>query len=634
MGNQDFEDIELESYYEEIDSITLFQAGGDYQIPTFQPVQYQYTPVQMRFNAQESDFIKGPQMPTLPQVDFEGLEKIQGKGHTNDVNQYINSKKAAQSQLQQMVSKYGYEFTKLPAFNELINKMKVDPAELNELVVRKEMSKEFADINKSNGGENEWVTDASGMVLTRDNQTGEYKYLSAFQLSTSTTNSPVTSSEAISLNDRDTKLTKNQTVMPTVAQVWGGDKTLDHLNSQLDKIGKSEWESAQESVGGLGQIRGSDVFGEFGIAKGGSSNVANVRKLYQNLMQTMDTGAKNYFRNKAIQSIGRQNLDEDKYNMLVNQKMSELVLNYVDKTLDTKTSSKQTLSINSALTKEIKGGAGYEIPNVSDIFMHYATGQHAKQFDSGPNKGKMMDIAGWDNGQTNIYDPATGQIGTTEARFYTDIDEKGVGRVQQPIGTEMRGTRVQIIPGLEVTLKGGYQSKARPKLMTIFDKDGNVQTRVVSKMVISAADLKGETIQIPDKKGGFKTIEISDGEEINPEALAMMKGTQIYGGGKMTWNNDENAKKRLIGEAGFDENLAETLINQATPSWDLNDVGLYTIEYMDNYTEQQAHNLSQSAKATTSLLSTTEQIEAGNAQKQSAQDNRVDDFGTELNNIY
>lgn len=634
MDNQDFEDIELELYYDEVDSIPIYQTGGDYQIPTFQPVQYQYTPVQMRFNAQESDFIRGPQMPTLPDVDFEGLEKIQGKGHTNDVNQYINSKKAAQAQLQQMVSKYGYEFTKLPAFTELVSKMKVDPAELNELVVRKEMSKEFADINKSNGGENEWVTDSSGMVLTRETNTGEYKYLTPFQLSTSNNYAPITSSEAINLNDRDLKLTKNRTVMPTVAQVWGGDKTLKHLNSQLDKIGKSEWESANEAIGGLGQIKGSDVYGEYGIAKGGSSNVANVRKLYSNLMQTMDTAAKNYFRNKAIQSIGRQNVDENTFNMLVNQKMSELVLDYVDKTLETSSSSKQTLSINAGLSKEIKGGAGYTPPNKSDILMHYATGQHVQQYDSGPNKGKMTNVAGWDNGQTNIYDPETGKVGTTEARFFTDLDKNGLERVQQPVGTEMKGTRVQLMPGLEVTLKGGYQSKARPKLMTIFDKDGNVSTKVVSKMVISAADLKGQTMQIPDKKGGYKTVEISDGEEINEEALAMLKGKQIYGGGIMTWNNDDKATKMLMGEAGFDKDLAETVINQSTPSWSPTDIGLYTIEYMDDFTENQAHNLSQSADATTKQLAIQEGIGASRAQQQSEQDNRIDAISSQLDNIY
>jgi len=617
-----FEDISLEQY-DEIDATSIYQEGGTFEVPSFQPVVRQFNPVQMRFNAQESDFIKSPGIPQIPDIDYDGLDKLQGKGHTNDVNNYINSKKQAQYELQSLVTKYGYEATKLPIFGEMINRMKVDPAELNELIVRKEMSKEFADINKANGGENEWVTDANGSILVQNSE-GNYEYVDPYVLMTSKDKVPITSSDAIQRNDRDNKLTRNQDIMPAVAQVWGGDKALDHLNSQLDKIGSTERQRASEAIAGLGNLNGSNVFGKAGSDRTLSSNEKQVIDLYQSLMRTMDTAAKNYFRNKAIQSIGKVDLDRETYERAVNEATGKLVLSYVSKVLDTKDISKNTVDIDATLTKGIKGGAGWEMPDEAEWLMSTAQGYYMREVD-----GKLVVDDGWDKSNIYNYDPETGQMMQTDAYFYTDLGQEEKERVQQPIGTSLEGTRVQFNSGIPVTLKGGIQAGANPQLIGFIDKDGRHQLKVKTAGVFKASELEGQTIMVYNKeKRKFESQPIVQDGEITDAAKQLLKAKEVVGAGMFFGNSRDEGIETLVAN-GFSKEEAEAIV-APTDKWGPSDEGMYVIPFMDDYTTTQAHQRNHGKVANRKQLSLENRIKVSGAQEAQQAENQIREMSIRL----
>ena len=176
---------------------SLGGGGGTYRGTEYLP--FIQTPTNIQVPTYISKGNVSEQQIQAPQLDLEELnKKLIGKGHTNDVNAYIESKVQAQQELNNLITMYGADAASLGDFSKLINKMQVNPNELNQLIVRREMSNEYADQNKTNGGQAEWVTSAEGKVFGQ-RPDGSYGYFDRVEIATGKIK-PITSAEAIKLN--------------------------------------------------------------------------------------------------------------------------------------------------------------------------------------------------------------------------------------------------------------------------------------------------------------------------------------------------------------------------------------------------------------------------------------------------
>lgn len=605
---------------DEVINIDKFQAGGTYKVPVYQPFNYQLSPVKLNYNQPQTQALAAPKVD-IPEIDFESLQKLEGKGHTNDVNAYIQKKQAAQQRLKEGISKYGVEFSQTPEFNTLVNSMTVSPNELNELIVRREMSKEFAAINKANGGENEWVTDANGSILVKDASTDGYKYASAYDVTTNENLVPITSADAIQLNDRDPKLAGNALVMQAVSQVWGGQKTLDHINSQMSNLGKSQVEQARESLGRLGNIKGSDVFGSNSVSQASSSNLKNIQTLAKSLMGAMDQGAMNYFRTQAIQQIGRVKASPEEYNKIVQAKTQDLLWQYMAKAIDTSSSSKQSLTIDAQLTKGIAGGAGFEPPEGEDIRNYIGMGISIQR----NSDGTVAVADGFDPVRLSIYDAKTGKYKEVDAANYNrGIDKKFMNAFRPEIGSSLGGRQVSLIPGKNVVLKGGMQTNKAPQIIEYIDSNGDNQTMVKNTGLYTKADLEGITVQVRVKKDdgtfAFEQRPIINSDGNYDETVMAELGGQIVSedDGYLNFGSDskEEVSAKLQSEFGIPKDLADAKASSLDGAL-ANTDGLFEIPYFSPYKAIDVHQGTLSTKVQTGNLAKYEGAKLNQAYQQS-----------------
>lgn len=607
----------------DIDVVDLFQQGGVYQVPSYQPYNYQLNPVKMNFNMSQNDILQAPQVD-IPEIDYEGLNKLQGKGHTNDVNLYIQNKKAAQNKLKQGISKYGIEFAQTNEFNNLLSNMTVSPDELNELVVRKEMSQEYAKINKENGGENEWVTDSNGSIFVRDNRSGEYKYVSPYDLNINTNLIPISSADAIQINDRDKSVAGNNFIMPAVSQVWGGSKSLKHINEQMDKLGKTERASARESLSQLGNLRGSDVFGSTSYSGSSSSNLTQLKTLANSLMSTMDEGALNYFRRQAIQQVGRVKGSEQEYNRAIQTKMHDLIWGYMSKAIDTSVSSKQSLTIDANLTKGISGGAGYEPPTTEDIGHYFGTRISVARDD----QGNVQVMDGLERTRITGYDPKTGKYFETYGGNYNRIiTNEMADRFRPEAGVSLAGRQLQFVSGKGQAVTGGIQTKNTPQLIQYIDPQGNAVSTVKSTALFTEEDLKGVTVrvQVKNDDGTFKWENrpiIKDGE--------LDKTVAEYLGAKTVIEDDnfnlidadeEQVADILISQYGIPKTQAEAF-KQKVDGMGAGVNGVYEIPYFSPYEYYDIHNPTHHKTSLAKNLAQYENIKINNSIQQNSGNNQ------------
>lgn len=359
--------------------------GGNYYGAEYLPFVQTPSNIQMPTYISKVTFQQAPIQ--APQLDLESIQKeLVGKGHTNDVNAYIQTKINAQQEISNLISTYGSDVVNIPNFSSKIASLQVNPAELNELIVRKEMSKEYSDQNKSNGGQAEWVTAADGTIFGQDNRSGKYGYFRRIDVAAGIA-SPITSSDAIKLNDVDRALINDKELMSKVAQTWGGEKAFEHINKNMDKLGKEQWLSASERLGGVDKIGEFLLYGEVGNERGGSTNAKQIASLYKSFTDSMDQSALNYFKNQALDRImntkgpldtsgsnDEVNKRANEYNQAVELETRKLVWDYMQKALDVSSVSKDKVSYNDAYTKaRSTGGGGPMDPRDIDFLHNFTT---------------------------------------------------------------------------------------------------------------------------------------------------------------------------------------------------------------------------------------------------------------------
>jgi hypothetical protein len=359
-------------------------SGGNYYGAEYLPFVQTPSNIQMPTYISKATFQQAPIQ--APQLDLESIQKeLVGKGHTNDVNAYIQTKINAQQEISNLIATYGSDVVNIPNFSSKIASLQVNPAELNELIVRKEMSKEYSDQNKANGGQAEWVTAADGTVFGQDNRTGKYGYFRRIDVAAGIA-SPITSSDAIKLNDVDKALINDKELMSKVAQTWGGEKAFEHVNKNMDKLGKEQWLSASERLGGVDKLGDFLLYGEIGSEQGANSNAKNISTLYKSFMDTMDQSALNYIKNQALDRVmntkgglntegtkDEVNARANEYNQLVERETNKIVWDYMQKALDVGSVSKTKVSYNDAYTQAKSTGGGGPMDPRDIEFLHNFT---------------------------------------------------------------------------------------------------------------------------------------------------------------------------------------------------------------------------------------------------------------------
>ncbi|AXH78409.1 MAG: hypothetical protein [Circular genetic element sp.] len=330
-----------------------------------------------------------PEMPKVPGLDTEALSKLTGEGHTNDTNAYVNKLLGVQNQLQslsalELMSNKG---------KELMKKMyqMQNPAELNALKVRKKMSQEYEESNKAFKGQSAWTTRADGKVFAvfkkDENTPHEYKWVSPNDFLDPELKGklqPLSSTEAIQVNDTDPALTKNTEVMQAVGSTVGGEYANKYVNDLIDKIGDSKGKSSREWVGQIANTDVAQIAGMIGtnkVASGSGNNWNQVTTMFNGLWANMDDGVRNYFRNKATQQVlglgedgikaALEKAGTNDVNRLVEAYSMQNVANFVDKTRsnfsESETSSNVDVGATKWLTHTDDGGGSTKTEDIGTI---------------------------------------------------------------------------------------------------------------------------------------------------------------------------------------------------------------------------------------------------------------------------
>jgi len=578
-----------------------YQQGGasSISVPVYEPVSRDWVSptIQLGQKQQFTPQLTEPAKPVeVPLPDFSQIEKLAGKGHRNDVDAYIEEKTRLRDMLQARVNLYGPAYAESPEYKMLVQKLLNNPAEINQLLVRFEMSEKNAQINKENGGENEWVTNERGQVLAKL-ASGKVEFVDRFMVIAGQAK-PVSSAEAIQLNDVDPNLTKNNELSPAIAQTLGGRKALEFIDSFIKNIGKNEWSQAIEKFQGVGTVLdGSAIlYGETGSERGGSTNKAQLLSLYRSLLAAMPTGVRNYYKNKATERVAGVDItgkSKQELEQLYAQKQQEIeieynntILEHIFKALDISSMSKSTVQYNSNLTKAMAFGAGEEpvedakLTNeqaLKDIpFLVYD--QNSKNYIVNPNsrlgKGNIQKT------QTTVIDPTTGEyilaptaIFPISETTYENIRTAKPGTILDKNSKVIIDGKEFIVPKLiatntpgsvvEVHIKNkdkGTESKKILQESFIIDK------KTLESMQRVGGSKPGLTFSLPDETTGkYKEFGVVEegwliGTNINDRALKageetgnLKKITPLEAANRMGKQpKDEAEAKTIVEQAGLD----------------------------------------------------------------------------------
>ena len=547
--------------------------GGTYQGAEYLPFVQTPSGIQEGVYVSKGNVMK-PTGPEIPQLDIDTLNKqLLGKGHTNDVNAYLQSKVQAQRELQEMVSLYGADAASMSGFNDKILQMQVNPNELNELIVRKEMSKEYGDQNKANGGQAEWVTSAEGEIFGQGPD-GRYGYYSRAMIATGQVR-PITSSEAIKLNDVDRQLINDKDLMSKVAQTWGGEKSFKHVNDNLDKLGKKAWLQAAERLGGVDMIGSVLLYGEVGQEQGASSNASEIQSLYKSFVDSMDQSALNYCKNQALQRVGRldvegldekqANLKAQEFNQNVEMATRELIWDYMHKALDTNSVSKQKVSYNDAYTRaRSAGGGGPMDPNKMEWLEFTQTSGSLGEGITPDLRmtvdNRKKDVTLIPNGY-RVFDE-NGKIRLSDVVKY---DLKQASSLERMFGKGQNG--LYNLTGLDNSMFAGEQFRLEGAAVGIPNnasfikyvdiKDGQAQSAPIGRMnvLVHESELKGKKGTITGQDG--KPVKANLIEEDLWEAVGM-SGSEVTTAGKSLGIKEVGDDSDDIQKFASDNFLTET----------------------------------------------------------------------------
>ena len=479
--------------------------------------------------------MEAPKKVEVPMPDFAQIEKLAGKGHRNDVDAYIAEKMKLRDLLQSRVNLYGPAYAETPEYKMLVQKLLNNPAEINQLAVRWEMSAKNAEINKQNGGENEFVTNEKGQVFAKKGD-GTYAFVDRYLVSAGLA-TPISSSEAIQLNDVDPALTKSNNISTAIAQTWGGEKTMEFVEGFIKNIGEDKWLKASEQFEGVGKVDDTNtlLFGETGTERGGSTNIRELMSLLRALESAMPTGARNYYMNKAMTQVAAPDLTgkskqeaEQEYTLYTNKiraLATQMVMDHVFKALKTDKMSKTTVSYDATYTANKSFGVGEgSKPKTGALTIE----QHIKDVDfllfdkDGNPILNPKSVLGKDNVQIGKKDiMVDGKIQTTNVAIfplseetYENVRTASPGTKSADVSVLVDGANFKIPGGVIYTnIPGRVVEEHLPR--TDGQPGKEARKRLEESVIVDKKDLEQSNISLitadPDKNQKVRTNVVEKG---------------------------------------------------------------------------------------------------------------------------
>ena len=543
-----------------------FQAGGTVEMQSYIPGEsIIHKPLVADANMFKSfDPIK----PKPPQIDTSMLEKLIGKGHTNDVNEIIGRANTIQQQLNNL----SYLELNGPIGKALIKELYEvqNPAKHNELLVRKQMSDNyFKTATDKNQAGSEWVTNAKGAIYVRNNTTGKYGFVSPDELIANAKELiPLSVSDAEKINDVDSDHTFNKNLAPAAAETLGGKVAYDFIEKRLASLGKTEkgqdWKAVGAVINADEGLRGQLLGTNTGSHKW-SNNHEQFKRMFQGLYSTLPDDVKNYFRNEALKSMAGQSFkDQQDFYTKLEKATQGNILTYMSKATEDSDVRSSGSDIDVGLNK-FRFGVGDDGKPTQTIGdwqgMFIGTNQNTMfSLDGGTPETKLEVLASMLNNSAKY----TNRELTPEQR-----KEAGISSLT-PIGYTLdTWTGLPATKKLNIGEKSGDKAgvkaffiDGRP-IYTDPKNAGVGQTNAMSSVVIKPGANIGQTF-LPartDGKGNVLSVELSAGPRMDKiKAQLQQLGSNLK---TQLERTPTNQRQELIN--GY-QNQANELIKKEFPN--------------------------------------------------------------------
>lgn len=280
-------------------NIKKFQAGGylTYQPLPMQEQPQQAAPTQTAASEQDNG------------IDNDVMDKLLGKGITNDVMAYTQAVSSAYKQYSVMsiAERNTYKG------RQMRNMMKGDPGQLNALVRAKEAFDKSADTAKTNGALDEMAaTDTGVVVKTAD---GKLDIISFSKIAQDNSKEDkgyqiLTNADLITEREMNGKLVGNDRIFSVLNSAKGMEKVKEEISKIISIVKSSSKSVVNGSYQGLDaqgaeNLEGAAAAGAFKVKDSGSieSNAPQIEKAKQAMWINLSPSAKNTLRARASATV-------------------------------------------------------------------------------------------------------------------------------------------------------------------------------------------------------------------------------------------------------------------------------------------------------------------------------------------